>query len=63
MAPFYGWGSTALRLEPFREGSLLLACKNKAKPYECISNHKGKFKQTFLIWPQGMLENTFKLKV
>ena len=23
MAPFYGWGSTALRLEPLRGGSLL----------------------------------------
>ena len=28
MAPFYGWGSTASRLEPLRGGSLLfrLAC-------------------------------------
>ena len=24
MAPFHGWGSTALRLEPLRGGSLLL---------------------------------------
>ena len=23
MTPFYGWGSTASRLEPLREGSLL----------------------------------------
>ena len=23
MAPFYGWGSTALRLEPLQGGSLL----------------------------------------
>ena len=23
MAPFYGWGSTALRLQPLRGGSLL----------------------------------------
>ena len=23
MAPFYGWGSTASRLQPFRGGSLL----------------------------------------
>ena len=23
MAPFYGWGATALRLEPLRGGSLL----------------------------------------
>ena len=27
MAPFYGWGSTALRLEPLRGGSLLFTTK------------------------------------
>ena len=27
MAPFFGWGSTALRLEPFRGVSLLLTTK------------------------------------
>ena len=27
MASFYGWGSTASRLEPFRGGSLLFATK------------------------------------
>ena len=27
MAPFYGWGSTASRLEPLRGGSLLLTTK------------------------------------
>ena len=27
MAPFYGWGSTASRLEPFRRGSLLFTTK------------------------------------
>ena len=27
MAPFYGWGSTALRLEPLRRGSLLFTVK------------------------------------
>ena len=27
MAPFYGWGSTASRLEPLREGSLLFTAK------------------------------------
>ena len=27
MAPFYGWGSTASRLEPLREGSLLFTTK------------------------------------
>ena len=27
MAPFYGWGSTASKLEPFRGGSLLFTTK------------------------------------
>ena len=27
IAPFYGWGSTASRLEPLRGGSLLFATK------------------------------------
>ena len=27
MAPFYGWGSTAPRLEPLRGGSLLFTTK------------------------------------
>ena len=27
MAPFYGWGSTASRLEPLQGGSLLLTTK------------------------------------
>ena len=27
MAPFYGWGSIASRLEPFRGGSLLFITK------------------------------------
>ena len=27
MAPFYGWGSTASRLEPLRGGSLLFTIK------------------------------------
>ena len=27
MAPFYGWGSTASRLEPLQRGSLLFTTK------------------------------------
>ena len=27
MAPFYGWGSAALRLEPLRGGNLLFTTK------------------------------------
>ena len=28
IAPFYGWGSTASRLEPLREGSLLFTTES-----------------------------------
>ena len=37
------------------------ASKNKAKPYQRISNHKAKF-MTFFTWPRGTLENIFKIK-
>ena len=37
------------------------ACKNKAKPYQCISNHKAKI-LTFLIWPRVSSENIFEVK-
>ena len=36
------------------------ACKNKSKPYQCISDQKAKF--IFFIWPRGTLENIFKVK-
>ena len=32
MTPFYGWGSTASRLEPLREGSLLFNTKFQEIP-------------------------------
>ena len=32
MVPFYGWGSTASRLEPLRGGSLLLTTKSREIP-------------------------------
>ena len=32
MAPFYGWGPTALRLEPLRGGSLLFTTKFQEVP-------------------------------
>ena len=32
MAPFYGWGSTAPRLEPLRGGSLLFTTKSPEIP-------------------------------
>ena len=34
MAPFYGWGSTASRLEPLRGGSLLFTTKSPIMFYE-----------------------------
>ena len=36
-------------------------CKNKAKPYQFISNHKVKI-ITFFIWPRGASENMFEVK-
>ena len=35
MAPFYGWGSTASRLEPLRGGSLLFTTKFPEIPDIC----------------------------
>ena len=32
MAPFYGWGSTASRLEPLQGGSLLFTTKSQEIP-------------------------------
>ena len=32
MAPFYGWGSTASKLEPLRRGSLLFITKDAEIP-------------------------------
>ena len=32
MAPFYGWGSAVLRLEPLRGGSLLFTTKFQGIP-------------------------------
>ena len=36
--------------------------KNKAAPYQFISNHKIKF-ITFFILPRGTLENIIKVKI
>ena len=35
MYPFYGWGSTASRLEPLRGGSLLFTTKFPEIPGNC----------------------------
>ena len=43
MAPFYGWGSTASRLEPLRGGSLLFTTKFPEVPgthlSQILKNH------------------------
>ena len=36
-------------------------CKNKAKLYQFISNHKVKI-VTFSVWPRGASENMFEVK-
>ena len=37
------------------------ACKNKAKPYQFIPNHKAKI-ITFSLWPRGAFLNMFEVK-
>ena len=41
IAPFYGWGSTASRLEPLRGGSLIFTTKSPEIPgiYSIFSIH------------------------
>ena len=39
MAPFYGWGSTASRLEPLRGGSLLFTTKFPEVPGTHFIDH------------------------
>ena len=39
MAPFYGWGSTASRLEPLRGGSLLFTTSPHKVRYEPQGEH------------------------
>ena len=36
-------------------------CKNKAKPYQFISNQRAKI-VTFFIWPRGASENIVEVK-
>ena len=38
MAPFYGWGSTASRLEPLQGGSLLFTTKSPEIPGTHVIN-------------------------
>ena len=39
MAPFNGWGSTALKLEPLRGGSLLFTTKFREIPGTHFTDH------------------------
>ena len=41
MAPFYGWGSTASRLEPLQGGSLLFITKFPEIPGTHFTNLRG----------------------
>ena len=59
MAPFYGWSSTASRLEPLRGGSLLFTTKfpeirttpyNLIKMYLWLSNFEKYFIQSYLCF-------------
>ena len=58
MAPFYGWGSTASRLEPIRGGSLLFTIKLPEIPvWRC------KFYSCVLIVCKIRTEKMFLIKV
>ena len=68
MAPFYGWGSTASRLEPLRGGSLLFTTKFPEVPYYqslldssfylifSLVKHCSQFN---IVWHWGMVLTTY----
>ena len=53
MAPFYGKGSTALRLEPLRGGSLLFTTKSPEIPGTHLSTSEGWKGESTLESPSG----------
>ena len=57
MAPFYGWGSTASRLEPLQGGSLLFTTKFPEIPGTHLSTSEGWKAESTLEPPSGF-ENT-----
>ena len=60
MAPFYGWGSTASRLEPLRGGSILFATKFPEIPgIHFIDLRRMKGCELTLEPPSGFQVSTF----
>ena len=57
MAPFYGWGSTALRLEPLRGGSLLFTAKFPEIPGTHFIE-LGRMKRLKRSWSHPVVSNT-----
>ena len=57
MAPFYGWGSTASRLEPFRGGSLLFTTKFPEIPGTHFID-LGRMKRLSRPWSHSVVLNT-----
>ena len=53
IAPFYGWGSTALRLEPIQGGSLPFTNKSPEIPVVILSTSEGRMAQSTLESPSG----------
>ena len=58
MAPFYGWGSTASRLEPLWGGSLLYNTKSPEFLVLILSNSEGWKAESTLGWPNGFDHET-----
>ena len=56
MAPFYGWGSTASRLEPLQGGSLLFTTKSPEIPGTHLSTSEGR-KAESTLEPTGGFEH------
>ena len=59
MAPFYGWGSTASRLEPLRRGSLLFTTTFPEIP----GTHLGCKSESTLEPPTGFEHGTLVLGI
>ena len=56
--PFYGWGSTASRLEPLREGSLLFTTKFPEIPGTHFIDLEGWKAESTLELPTGFEHGT-----
>ena len=58
MAPFYGWGSTASRLEPLRGGSLHLSPSSQKSLVLILSTSEGRKAESTLEPPSGFEHGT-----